>query len=90
MTVSLCASASLRTDVLPFWLCLFSVKEYVSLKKGDRLEWILSARRCAKANGGDYLERLYSFFYLCVCILRVWIISSLDIMTMDSKVRYYM
>ena len=24
-------------------------------------------KRCAKANGGDYLERLYSFF-TCVCV----------------------
>ena len=48
-------------------LALSLLCERISLKKGDRLEWILSARRCAKANGGDYLERLYSFF-TCVCV----------------------
>ena len=34
----LCASASLRTDVLPFWLCLFSVKEYLSKKETIRMD----------------------------------------------------
>ena len=90
--VCVCFANSLKTDVFALLVLSFLCAR-ISLKKGDRLELILNARRCAEANGGDYLERLY--FFLPVCAYPsspsfCWIISSLDIMTMDSKVRYYM
>ena len=61
-----CFANSLKTDVFALLVLSFLCAR-ISLKKGDRLELILNARRCAKANGGDYLERLYSFF-TCVCV----------------------
>ena len=64
--VCVCFANSLKTDVFALLVLSFLCAR-ISLKKGDRLEPILNARRCAKANGGDYLERLYSFF-TCVCV----------------------
>ena len=61
-----CVCVCFAEDLCFALLVLSFLCARISLKKGDRLERILSARRCAKANGGDYLERLYSFF-TCVC-----------------------
>ena len=85
-----CASASLKTDVFALLVLSFLCAR-ISLKKGDRLERILNARRCAKSQwrglfGAPEILFLPVYVYPSSPSLR-WNISSLVIMTMDSKVR---
>ena len=90
--MSVCASASLKTDVLAFWFCLFSVQEYLSKKETDWNGFSMQGVVLKPMEGiiwSDCILFLPVYVYpsspsLC------WIISSLDKMTMDSKVRYYM